>query len=131
MRVCSASLNMSQSLVFALKIPTNLCHEITVYYMQFFFIQIYYQAENAFQISYCSNQVQGSFHLYFILIIIMSRHQCGYPRSSFATPPYRPLLPTGFQGYILYLHRAAVCRFELVVLLLLIHVKGSTGVHHL
>ena len=35
------------------------------------------------------------------------------------------------QGYIPYQHRAAVCRFELVVLPLLIHVKGPTGVHHL
>ena len=30
-----------------------------------------------------------------------------------------------------YPHRAAVCRFELVTLLLLSHVKGSLGAHHL
>ena len=46
-------------------------------------------------------------------------------------PPYRPLLPTGLQGYILYRHRAGVCRFELVVPPLLGYVKGSTGIHHL
>ena len=34
-------------------------------------------------------------------------------------------------GYILYPHIAAVCMFELVVLLLLSHVRGSRGVHHL
>ena len=33
--------------------------------------------------------------------IIMSHHQCGYPWSSLATPPYHPLLPAGLQGYIL------------------------------
>ena len=48
-----------------------------------------------------------------------------------ATPTYRPLLPAGPQGYIPHRHRAAVCRFELVALLLLSHVKGFTGIHHL
>ena len=66
-----------------------------------------------------------------IIIIIMSRYQHGYAWPSLATRPYRPLLPADLQGYIPYRHRAAVCRFELVVLLLLVHVKGSTGVHHL
>ena len=46
-------------------------------------------------------------------------------------PPYRPLLLASLQVYIPYLHRAAVCRFELVVLSLFVNVKGSTGVHHL
>ena len=63
------------------------------------------------------------------IIIIMSRHQHGYTWASLATPPYRPLLSAGLQGNIPYRHRAAVCRFELVVLPLLVHVKGSTGVH--
>ena len=40
------------------------------------------------------------------------------PRPSLATPPYRSLLPAGPQGYILYQHRAAVWRFELVALYL-------------
>ena len=48
------------------------------------------------------------------IIIIMSRHQHGYPWTSLATLPYRPSLPEGHQGYIPYLHRASVCRFELV-----------------
>ena len=51
-------------------------------------------------------------------------------RSSLATPPYHPLLPVGLQGYIPYWHRAAVCRFKLVILPLLVHVKEFTGVHH-
>ena len=66
-----------------------------------------------------------------IIIIIMSRHQYGYPWPSLATPPYRPLLPTGLQDYIPYRHRAALCRFLLVILPLLVHGKGSTGVHYL
>ena len=57
----------------------------------------------------------------------MSCHQHGYPRPSLVTPPYRPSLPAGPQGYVPYLHRAAVCRFELVALLLLGHLKGSTS----
>ena len=44
------------------------------------------------------------------ILIIMSRHQRRYPRPSLATPPYRPLLPAGLQGYIPYRHRTAVCR---------------------
>ena len=65
------------------------------------------------------------------VIIIMSCHQHGYPWTSLATPPNRPLLPAGLPGYIPYRHRAALCRSWLVVLPLLVHVKGSTGVHHL
>ena len=61
----------------------------------------------------------------------MSRHQHRYPWSSLATPPYRPLLPAGLQDYLPYRHRAAVCRFELVVLPLLVHMKGSTDAHPL
>ena len=49
---------------------------------------------------------------------------------SLATPPYHPLLPAGPQGYIPYQYRAAVCRFELVILPLHVHVKDSKGVHH-
>ena len=65
-----------------------------------------------------------------IIIIIMSRYQHGYPWPSLATPPDRPLLPADPQGYIPYQHRAAVCKFELVVLPLHVHVKRFTGVHH-
>ena len=50
---------------------------------------------------------------------------------SLAISPYRPLLPEGLQGYIPYRYWAAVCRFELVVQPLLVHVKGSTGVDNL
>ena len=63
-----------------------------------------------------------------IIIIIMLRHQYGYPWPSLATPPYCPLLLACLQGYILYRHRAAVCRFQLVILSLLVHVKESTGI---
>ena len=61
----------------------------------------------------------------------MSRRQHGYPQPSLATPTYRSSLLAGYQGYIPYPHRAAVCRFELVTLLLLGHVSGSIGEHHL
>ena len=40
-------------------------------------------------------------------------------------------LLAGLQSYIPYPHIAAVCMFELVVLLLLGHMWGSIGVHHL
>ena len=65
------------------------------------------------------------------VIIILSSHQHRYPRPFLATPPYCSSLLAGPQGYILYPPRAAVCRFELVPLLLLGHVKGSIGEHHL
>ena len=55
----------------------------------------------------------------------MSRYQHGYSWPSLAISPYRPLLPSGLQDYILYRHRAAACKFELVVLPLLIHGKGD------
>ena len=49
-------------------------------------------------------------------IIIMSRYQHGYSQPSLAMPPNRPLFSADPQSY---------------VLLLLIHAKGSAGVHHL
>ena len=66
-----------------------------------------------------------------IIIIIMSCRQHGYPWPSLATSPYHSSPPAGLQGYILCPHIAAVCKFELVVLLLLGHMWGSIGVHHL
>ena len=51
-----------------------------------------------------------------IIIIIMSFRQYRYPWPSLATSPYCSSLLAGPQGYILYPHIAAVCKFELVVL---------------
>ena len=48
-----------------------------------------------------------------------------------ATLLYRPSLPAGPQGYILYRHRAVVYWFKLAVLPLFVHVMWSTGVCHL
>ena len=75
--------------------------------------------------------VQITYFRFIIIIPIMSRYQHVYSWPSLATPPYRPLFLAGPQGYIQYRHRAAVCRFELDVLPLLVYVKGPTGVHPL
>ena len=66
-----------------------------------------------------------------IIIIIMWCRQHGYPWPSLSTSPYRSSLLAGLQGYIPYPYIVAVCIFELVVLLLLGHMWGSVGVHHL
>ena len=66
-----------------------------------------------------------------IIIIIMSCRQHGYPWPSLATSPYHSSPPAGLQGYILCTHIVAVCKFELVLLLLHGHIWGSIGVHHL
>ena len=60
---------------------------------------------------------------------IMSHRQHGYHWPSLATSPYRSSLPAGLQGYIPYPHRAAVCMFEVAVLLLPGHMWESIGVH--
>ena len=52
-------------------------------------------------------------------------------RPSLATSPYHSSPPAGLQDYILCPHIVAVCKFVLVVLLLHIHMWGSTGVHRL
>ena len=57
----------------------------------------------------------------------MSCRQYGYPWPSLATSPYHSSLLAGPQGYIPYPHIAAVCMFELVVLLLLGHMWGVHG----
>ena len=52
------------------------------------------------------------------------------PEASLATPPYFPLLPPNLQRYIPYRQRAAVSRFELIVLPLLrdcVRVHRSTS----
>ena len=64
-------------------------------------------------------------------IIIMPCRYHGYPWPSLATSPYHSSPLAGLQGYIPYSHIDAVCMFELVVLLLLGHMWGSIGVHHL
>ena len=61
----------------------------------------------------------------------MSCRRHGYPWPSLATPPNRPSPRVDIQGYILYPHIAALCMFELAVLLFLGHMWGSIGVHHL
>ena len=79
-------------------------------------------------------QLQFNFVRFILwLIIISSKFSCQHrsPWLSLATRLYRLLLPGGLQGYILLRHRAAAYRFPLVVLLLLVHVIGSTGVHRL
>ena len=67
----------------------------------------------------------------YIIIIIMSYRLHGYPWPSLATSPYRSSPLVGLQGYIPYPRIAAVCMFELVILLLPGHMWGSIGVHHL
>ena len=70
-------------------------------------------------------------YIYIYIYISMYHHVTTPARSlwpSRATHLYRLLLPVGLQGNILYRHRAVVYKFELVVLPLLVHVKGSTGV---
>ena len=69
-------------------------------------------------------------YIYIYIIIIMSCRQHGYPWPSLVTPPNHSSLLAGLQGYIPYPHIAAVCTFELVVLLLLGYMRGSIGVHH-
>ena len=66
----------------------------------------------------------------FIIIIIMCR-QHEYSLPSLAISPYRSSPLADLQGYIPYPHRAAVCMFELVILLLLGHMWGSIGVYYL
>ena len=46
-----------------------------------------------------------------IIIIIMSQHQHEYLWPPLATTLYRQSLTVGLQGYILYRHRAVICRF--------------------
>ena len=69
------------------------------------------------------------YHIIIIIIIILCRkHRYLWP--SLATSPYHSSLLAGLQDYIPYPHRAAVCMFELVILLLLGHMQGSIGAGH-
>ena len=61
--VFALPLSMSQAFRFAVE---TLTHDIdnSISYAHLFIIQIYSLAENTSQISYCSNQVQGTFPLH-------------------------------------------------------------------
>ena len=61
-----------------------------------------------------------------IIILFMSRYQHIYSWPSLATPPNSSLLSADSLGNISYRHRAAVCRFELDVLLF---TRPCEGVH--
>ena len=71
--------------------------------------------------SRCILQIQPNGQL---IIIIMSCRKHGYPWPSLATSPNHSPPLVGLQGYIPYPHIAAVCMFDLVVLLLLGHMWG-------
>ena len=70
-------------------------------------------------------------YIYIYIIIIMSCHQYGYPWPSLTTLPCHSSLLAGPKGYIPYPHRAAVCRFARVTLLLLGYVRWSIGKYDL
>ena len=62
----------------------------------------------------------------------VSSSSCRAASTDIATSPYRSLPLAGLLGIIAYPHRAAVCMFELAVLLLLGHMWwGCIGVHNL
>ena len=61
------------------------------------------------------------------IIIIMSCHRHDYPWPSVVTSPYRSSPLVNIQGYIPYPPIAAVCMFELVVLLFPVGVHRSTS----
>ena len=84
-----------------------------------------------FKIRYSPLSLYTHTHTHTHIYITLSCHQHGYPWPSFATPHYRSSLLANLQGSIPYPHRAAVCMFELAVLLLFGHTRGSIGVHHL
>ena len=75
-----------------------------------------------------------SLYIYIYIYIYISSSSSSRAMSTDIPDTLSPLLLIVHcfrQGYIPYRHRAAVCWFALVVLPLLGHVKGSTGVYHL
>ena len=86
-----------------------------------FFLSLDQQKRNTHTHTHTHTRTQIYIYIYiyiYIIIIIMSYRQHGYPWPSLATSPYRSSPLAGLQGYIPNPHIAAVCLFELVVLLL-------------
>ena len=107
---------------------------IPVEFVQCQAVQILLNCHNLYSISSFKRFFFNFSFIYFyliIIIIIMLCRQHGYPWPSLATSPYYSSPLAGLQGYILCPHIVAVCKFVLVVLLLHIHMWGSTGVHRL
>ena len=78
-----------------------------------------------------------SVYIYIYIYIYVYHHSSCCAASADIPDPLLPLLPinslplAGLQGYILCPQIADLCKFKLVVLLLLGHMWGSIGVHHL
>ena len=89
-----------------------------------------WSSTNALLDNFCSRE-NDDITSNIIIILIMSCRQHGYPWPPLVTSPYYSSPLAGLQGYILCPHIAAECMFELVVLLLLGHMWGSIGIHHL
>ena len=75
---------------------------------------------------FASNYMISSHHHHYHHVVLLARISLTLSRHF----SYHSSLLAGLQGYILYPHIAAVCMFELVVLLLLGLMRGSIGVHH-
>ena len=118
------SLCFSLFLSLSLSIYIYICQSI--YLSIYIYIYIYICNDSlANTSSFSWGTVNHYFSITFsVYLSTMSRYQHGYPWTSLATPSYSPLLPVGLQKYIPNQHKAAVCRFELVVLSLLVHIKG-------
>ena len=104
---------------------------INIFSDTLFLVHLYVFSFRFLHTTYLSDYTSYRTQIYIIIIIIMSRRQRGYPWPSLAISPYHSSPPAGLQGYILCPHIVAVCKFVLVVLLLHIHMWGSTGVHRL
>ena len=118
--------------VWVMKLITHTCF-LSSFSLSFFSSPLYYTYIHTLSLS-LSLYIYIYIYIYvyiYIYIIIMSCRQHGYPWLSLATSPYYSSPPAGLLGYILCPHIAAVCKFGLVVLLLLGHMWGSIGVSHL
>ena len=97
------------------------------------FIHLYYiDLDYFFSLSF----IHSFIHLYiYIYIYIYHQHHvvplARIPLTLSYHFPYPSSPLSCLQSYIPYPHIAAVCMFELVILLLLGHMWGSIGVHHL
>ena len=78
--------------------------------------------------SYFYSAYEYEYIYIYIIIMLHSQHGSAWPSPT--TPLYHSSLLGGPLCYILYQHWAVVYTVLLVVLLLLIHVKRSTGVYY-
>ena len=99
-------------------LSSNSSNSSPKFLLKFFFLPLFLKPSNWFAtfftlllfLIWLGNLFQYIYVTLLVIMMMMLYYKHGFPWPSLATHLYRPSLPGGLQGYILYRHRAVVYR---------------------